>query len=500
MVPPMPGSTLWGWAGPLLVTLFGALLRFDRLSLPHAVLFDETYYVPDAYGILRHGVEIDHVSNVNTLLTRGSTRILEGTKGEYVVHPPLGKMLIAAGEWLFGLTPFGWRFAVAVAGSLAILMTARIARRMTRSTLLGCAAGLLLALDGLEFVLSRTAILDIFVMFWVLAAFGLLVIDRDRTRAALAAAAGDRADTTGPRLGFRWPLLLAGLCLGCACATKWSGVWFVPAFAALVVAWDTGARRAAGFGTGLHGTARSDAPWLPVWFAVVPAAVYAASWTGWFATGYGFDRNGSALNGGHPASTIVAWLQYNKSMLGYGLGLQAYQPYKSDPLGWPVLARPISFYSVCVPAGGNCGRVATSTEQEVLAIGTPLIWWGGVAALLVCLAWWLTRRDWRAGAVLLGVAAGWVPWLWFYWHDHRTEFYYYAVVFDPFLVIAIVLCLGLILGRARAGPARRVAGAAVAGGYLLAVVANFYYLYPVLAAQTLPFSSWLSRMWFHSWI
>jgi dolichyl-phosphate-mannose-protein mannosyltransferase len=505
LVPPMPGSALWGWAGPLLVTAFGAFLRFNRLGQPRAVLFDETYYVPDAYGILRHGVEIDHVSNVNALLTRGSTQILEGTKGEYVVHPALGKMLIAVGEWLFGLTPFGWRFAVAVAGSLAILMTARIARRMTRSTLLGCVAGLLLALDGLEFVLSRTAILDIFVMFWVLAAFGLLVIDRDRTRARLAEAAGAAAaGPAGPgrdglRPGYRWPLLLAGLCLGCACATKWSGVWFLPAFAGLVVSWDMGARRAAGFGTGVRGTVRSDAPWLPVWFAVVPAAVYVLSWTGWFATSYGFDRNGAALNGGHPASTIAAWLQYNKSMLGYGLGLQAYQPYKSNPLGWPVLARPIAFYSNCVPAA-HCGRGPSSTEQEVLAMGTPLIWWGGVAALLVCLAWWLTRRDWRAGAVLLGVAAGWVPWLWFYWHDHRTEFYYYAVVFDPFLVIAITLCLGLILGPARAGPNRRVAGAAVAGGYLLAVVANFYYLYPVFAAQTLPFGSWMARMWFHSWI
>src|SRR6266853_2211511 len=207
LVPPMPGSVLWGWAGPLLVTLFGAFLRFNRLGLPHAVLFDETYYVPDAYGILRHGVEIDHVSNVNTLLARGSTQILEGTKGEYVVHPPLGKMFIAVGEWLFGLTPFGWRFAVAVAGSLAILMTARIARRMTRSTLLGCTAGFLLALDGLEFVLSRTAILDIFVMFWILAAFGLLVIDRDRTRARLADAAaaagiGGGRDSGGPKLGI----------------------------------------------------------------------------------------------------------------------------------------------------------------------------------------------------------------------------------------------------------------------------------------------------------
>ena len=209
LVPPMPGSVLWGWAGPLLVTALGAFLRFNQLGQPRAVLFDETYYVPDAYGILKHGVEIDHVSNVNTLLAQGSTQILKGTKGEYVVHPPLGKMFIAVGEWLFGLTPFGWRFAVAVAGSLAILMTARIARRMTRSTLLGCAAGLLLALDGLEFVLSRTAILDIFVMFWVLAAFGMLVVDRDSAGAAIAA---------GRPPGIRWRRVLAGVFLGLACA------------------------------------------------------------------------------------------------------------------------------------------------------------------------------------------------------------------------------------------------------------------------------------------
>src|SRR5215831_5815732 len=185
LVPPMPASAFWGWAGPLLVTVFGAILRFNRLGDPHAVIFDETYYVPDALGILRFGVEHNYVDKRDSLLLHGDPHVFTHG-GEFVVHPPFGKVLIAGGEWLFGLSPFGWRFAVAVVGSLSILLLARIARRMTRSTLLGCFAGLLLALDGLEFVMSRTALLDIFVMFWALAAFGCLVVDRDAYRTKLA--------------------------------------------------------------------------------------------------------------------------------------------------------------------------------------------------------------------------------------------------------------------------------------------------------------------------
>jgi len=504
LVPPFPDRRFWGWLGPVLVTVFGGFLRFYRLGSPHAVVFDETYYVPDSFSILRHGVELQHVKNVNALLVAGNSRFLQAA-GEYVAHPPLGKVMIAVGEWLFGLTSFGWRFSVALVGSLAILMTARIARRMTRSTLLGCVAGLLLALDGLELVLSRTAILDIFVMFWVLAAFGLLVIDRDLARTRIANAtpgpapdAGDVTVSGGPKLGIRWLRVLAGVCLGLACGTKWNAVWYVPAFGALVIAWDYGARRAAAFGNPWYGTLRSDMKWLPVWCGAIPAAVYTACWTGWFATAGGYDRDGTALNGGRPASTLVAWYQYNKSMLGFGLGLNAGQSYRSDPLGWLLLARPISFYTTGFPSTGCCRP--TLIVDEVLAIGTPLLWWGGVVALLGCLVWWIARRDWRAGTVLVGVAAGWLPWIWFYFHDHRTEFYYYAVIFDPFIVIAITLCLGCVIGRVNAAAGRRATGAVLAGAYLLAVLANFAYLYPVLTAVPIQYSSWLSRMWFSSWI
>jgi dolichyl-phosphate-mannose-protein mannosyltransferase len=232
---PLPDDGIWGWVWPLVVTVFAGVLRFNGLSRPNAVDFDETYYAKDAWSILQHGVEWNVVSNpagypnyldyANQLILSGHTNIFKpcsGTGcGEYVVQPEVGKLLIAAGEWFYGLTTMGWRFAAAVFGKLAILVMCRVARRLTRSTLLGCTAGLLLALDGLEFVLSRTGILDIFLMFFVLAAFGALLVDRDVSRGRLAElTAAQPGDESGPELGIRKWRVIAGLLIGLACASK----------------------------------------------------------------------------------------------------------------------------------------------------------------------------------------------------------------------------------------------------------------------------------------
>jgi dolichyl-phosphate-mannose--protein O-mannosyl transferase len=498
LISPMPADRVWGWIGTLLVTAFGAFLRFDRLSVPHAIIFDETYYAKDAYSILNFGVERNFVSHANSLILAGNTHIF-APGGEYVVMPPLGKIVIAAGEWLFGLTPFGWRFSAAVAGSLAILLIGRITRRLTRSTLLGCLAGLLMSLDGLEFVMSRTGLLDIFLMFFVLAAFGCLVIDRDVSRARLAEAVAARgASGAGPKIGFRWWRVAAGFLLGCACAVKWDGIWYIIAFAALTIAWDIGARRAAGISHYWRGALGRDGRWLPVTFGVLPLAVYIASWSGWFASSVGYDRNYAAAQGFHTPviSALYSLWEYHVQMLQFSVGLHTHHPYESQPWDWLVLSRPVAYYYSAPTSGAACS-ISPHCSQEVLAIGTPAIWWASIPALIFCLGWWLLHRDWRPGAVVLAVAAGWLTWFPFV---SRTKFFYYATEFEPFVIMAIVLCLGLIIGPARASVARRSIGAAVAGAYVLVVLANFVYLYPILAGKVIPYASWLSRMWYHGWI
>ena len=504
----MPDDGFWGWLGPLLVTAFGAFLRFDRLRVPRALIFDETYYAKDAWSILNHGVELNLAGNANDLIQAGHANIFaacNGTPevcGEYVVQPEMGKLLIAAGEWLFGLNSFGWRFASAVFGSLAILLICRIARRMTRSTLLGCVAGLLMALDGLEFVLSRTGILDIFLMFFVLAAFGCVLIDRDISRASLAERVARRdGGPGGPRLGIRRWRVAAGIFLGLAVAVKWDAAWYILGFAALGTAWDAGARRAAGLASFVRGALREMA-WLPVTFVVIPLAVYLASWSGWFAAGTGYDRDYARLHGVHTPviSALYSLYEYHLQAIRFGLGLRSAHPYQSQPWDWLAVTRPVAFFYECYtgPVAGPahyCPKSYAGSEwsQEVLAIGTPAIWWGSVLALLFCLGWWLLHRDWRAGAVLAGVLAGWGPW---FPLVSRTKFYYYALEFEPFLILSIVLCLGLILGPASASLLRRATGALIAGTYVLCVLLMFWYFYSILAGQVIPYHDWYSHMWY----
>jgi dolichyl-phosphate-mannose-protein mannosyltransferase len=513
LVTPMPDDRPWGWLGPLLVTAFGAFLRFNRLRVPRALIFDETYYAKDAWSILQHGVEWNLAANANDLIQAGHTNIFApctgSACGEYVVQPEVGKMLIAVGEWLFGLNSLGWRFSSAVFGSLAILLICRIARRMTRSTLLGCVAGLLMSLDGLEFVLSRTGILDIFLMFFVLAAFGCMVIDRDESRARLAetVARGEGGDA-GPRLGIRRWQVAAGILLGLAVGTKWIAVWYIVGFAGLGIAWDIGARRAAGLRSFVRGTLR-DAVWRPLTFIVIPLVVYTITWSNWLITTTGYNRNYAQAHGVNipVISPLYSLFNYHLQAIQFGLGLSARHPYQSQPWDWLLMTRPVAFFYQCYtgPVAGPshyCPKAYAGAEwsQEVLAIGTPAIWWGSMLALVFCLGWWLLRRDWRAGAVLLGVLAGWGPW---FPLVTRTKFYYYALEFEPFLILSITLCLGLILGPAAASVRRRSIGAGIVGAYILCVLIMFWYFYSILAGQVIPYQAWLDHMWYqvgHGWI
>jgi dolichyl-phosphate-mannose-protein mannosyltransferase len=494
-----------GWGGPLLIALLAGVLHFWQLGSPRAVIFDETYYAKDAWSLWHFGYEASWPDNANDQILGTPQHIPVSPEPAYVVHPPLGKWIIGFGEWVFGLNPFGWRFMTALLGTLAVLMLCRIGRRLLRSTVLGCLAGGLMAVDGLEFVMSRAALLDLVVMFWVLAAFGALLIDRDKARARLAAALPDdgRPDAqtaAGARLGPRPWRIAAGVLLGLACASKWSGVFYLVAFGAMTVMWDAGARRMAGAFRPWRAMLRRDAGPACLSLFPVALAVYLLSWTGWFVTDNGYFRHWADGRGGTwswiPGPLRSLW-HYEYQVYGFNVNLAQPHAYQSNPWSWLVLGRPISFFYEAPKFGQSGCTAADGCAREVLAMGTPLLWWAACFALLYLLYRWALCRDWRAGAILCGVAAGYLPW---FHYQSRTIFLFYAVVFVPFLCLAVAMMIGAMLGPRGAAENRRMWGAVSAGTLVLLIIWNFIYFYPLYTGMAIPLDAWRARMWFDTWI
>jgi dolichyl-phosphate-mannose-protein mannosyltransferase len=503
LVRPLPDDRLWGWLLPIAITLAAGFLRFWRITRPpgpelhkgDGLIFDELYYAHDGWSLLHHGVELDtHDSGPG-----------------FVVHPPLGKWMIALGDLIAGngdsvvidghhysSSTLGFRFASAVVGTLAVLMIARIARRLFRSTLLGCVAGLLLALDGLEFVQSRVAMLDIFLMFWILAAFGCLLLDRDQGRQRLATLI-DRTPpgSPGPWLGWRPFRIACAVCLGAAVATKWAALFWIPAFLLLAAVWDLGARRTSGARRPWRDTALYD--WLP-WLVpvlVVIAGVYVASWTGWFLSdgAHAHDHDRYVESGQnwleHDWAVLHGWWSYHVDIYKFHDKLDragSPHPYLSRPWGWLLLSRPVAYFYAS-PDGCD----AASCAQEVLGVGTPAIWWASIFALGLVLWRAVGRLDWRAAAIGLSFLVGFVPWFWAD-HGHRTMFLFYMLPAVPFMVLAVTYAVGLVIGGRRASSTRRTVGSVIAGVYLLGVLANFAFLYPVLSGQVTTYDQWRLRM------
>ena len=516
---PREPNRLWAWLGPLAVAAFGGLVRFYRLRQPTWISFDETYYVKEGLSLTRYGVEVflkpslgkdgsAQMQKADAMLAHGDSDVFDPTQTNYVVHPPLGKWVIGLGEQLFGATsPFGWRFSVALLGTLSILMLGRIATRLFGSALLGTTAALLLAVDGVHLVLSRIALLDMMVMFWALAAFGCLLADRDHARTRLAhrlehhpAATADGRHRFGPGLGIRWWRLAAGVCLGACTATKWSGLYFIAVFGLMSVLWDVAARRTVGLRHWLVTGLLRDGVAAAVQVLPVAALTYLASWTGWIRSDLGYGRSWAAEHPGtglwgHAPDWLRAMVNRHQEMYSAAMSITGAHDWSANPWSWLVQGRP-TLIAYLDYSGNRSYCPEGPCVRGVTTAGNLVVWWGGTLALVVVAAMWLLGRDWRAGAILAGLAAGYLPW---FAYQQRTVFEFYCVAFVPYVVLALTYALGLLIGPRDASPDRRLQGGVAAGCVVLLAVLVFAYFYPVWTAEQITSDDWHARMWLPSW-
>ena len=402
-----------------IITIFSLIIRIWHLSLPKGYIFDEIYYAKNANSLIEHGVELN-----------------EQGGADFIVHPPLGKWLIGIGIKLFGNNEFGWRIIPALVGTACVILIYLIAQRLFNSILLSSTAALLMALDGLALVMSRVALLDIFLMFFILLCCYFILTNN---------------------------LWLSGIAIGLAGASKWSGFFIIPLIIALTINWKN--------------LQLSSLLRRLVQFILIPIGVYFITWIGWILNSNGWGRQSSG-------NLFTSLWKYHVEILNFHRELSEKHAYNANPWSWLVLGRPTSFY---YESPSDCG--AASCAQEILAIGTPVLWWAGVFAIAVTAGLFIVSKDRIAAFILAGIAGTYLPW---FLIQGRTMFYFYAISILPFLILALIYTFNWTL---KYKDYRKYIGT-----FIIVVAINFIYFLPIFLGIQMPYSDWLDRMWLPSWI
>jgi dolichyl-phosphate-mannose--protein O-mannosyl transferase len=506
------------WAGPVAVTAIAAILRLWNLGAPRLLVSDEYFYVRDAWTMTQLGYEGRWPSgHGDTAFDEGRYHAFTST-AEFVAHPPFGKWIISLGISLFGVqNPVSWRITTAVIGVLAVILLMLIAYALFHSRALATTAGLLFAIDGNAIVMSRIALLDNSVMFFALLGFGAVLLDRRWMLARLAQWTSSNQDAgtlgrAGPSFWWRPWLIAAGLAFGLDAACKWSGFFFLAAFGIYVLGVDMLARRRAGLPHWALGTLRTQALIDVILLVPIAVATYVATWSGWFATSGGLDRQW-ANQPGHAWTGALAWVPHtiqsfvhvHEVIYRFGIHYSVGAPYTSPAADWLFLIRPSVIFNTYVAAGTHGCPGTESCGTEVSGIANPLIWWAASACVIFLVIRLPLRRDWRIAFILMGMVGGYLPWLLI---GRPTVFQYYTIAFEPYMILALTVVIALILRidfdsgaaipLAAEGGHSRIRVAAVSAVIACFVIMSLWFLPEWLGIQE-PLWFIQAHDWFPSW-
>lgn len=426
-----------------------------RFSFRNSMYFDEIYHGRTAYEFL------------NGLVTYETT------------HPPLGKIFIAAGISLFGMNPFGWRIAGTFFGILMVPVLYLFGKRLTESTPAAALACVLFTFDFMHFAQTRIATIDVYITFFVLLMYFFMFCYCRKSF----------YDT--PLSQTLLPLGACGVCMGLGIACKWTGVYAGAGLAVLFFAvlfrryleYCYAKANPAGESSGISHeyilrvfrphTVRTLCFCL-LFFVAVPALIYLLSYLPFVSAG------GEGL--------FARMLQNQTTMYSYHSTLDASHPYSSAWYEWPVIKRPVWYYSSVISGSPGTGGL----REGISAFGNPLVWWPGIPAALYMLRLLVKKRDRTAAFLLVGYLAQYLPWFFV----TRITFIYHYFPCVAFVTLMIVYSL---LQMKKELPARGFLTLTVlygGGAFLL-----FLLFYPVLSGQAVD-SAYVSRWlrWFHSWV
>jgi hypothetical protein len=407
----------------------------------------------------------------------------DGGNEELLLAAPSGAMTqVSVGE-----LAAGWRWPGVIAGALAAALLVLLARLLTERRDVAALVGVLTLLDGAGFVQSRIGMNDVYLLALLLGgAVAFVAWLQGRARGALS----------GGLL-----LVVAGLLLGGALASKWVAlygifglgiIWlartapgrllvagglallgaallppalavadgstripnlpFAVVLALLLAATGAAIYRAGGISR-REATPRSllgllslpgEATLVFFTLAALPLGVYVASYLPWAALGNQLITGWPIGNTGQTLTDLTA------SMYRYHDTLRVAHAASSPWWAWPLDLKPVWFFQSSFTAGGSALTAAVYDGGNVLSRILSI----GGALWLAVEAW--RRRSWGLASVLVLGLALWLPWA----RIDRAAFQYHYYPTSQIALIGLALLLAdLRAGSQRAAQIVRIGGA-----------------------------------------
>ena len=365
---------------------------------------------------------------------RTGFEFMNGTTPYETSHPPLGKVFISWFISLFGMTPFGWRFAGALAGVLMLPGIYLLAKQLTKKTLPASLACGLLALDCMHLTQTQIATIDSFPVLFIIYAFLFMLrfIQTDLSKCSLKDA--------------MIPLAVCGFNMALSIACKWIGIYAGIGLAVLYF-WHCIRH--------LRLTGSEPVPdnqfickriftlscWCILFFILIPLLIYILSYIPYFRYN-------------HRIKTVWDYLasiwRAQESMLSYhstpGLGMD--HPFYSPWWEWPIIGKPMYYAAKqYIPAESDL-------QHSIFCFGNPAVWWGAFPAILIILYRYFKSKHYlisgsmqrwhmdslsfsnQYGFLFVGFLAQYLPWV----LVPRGTYIYHYFASIPFLILFTVSC------------------------------------------------------------
>ena len=525
-------------------TVINELVFFDEAgnkvlpvnSAEYTEMFDEQQLWPEI-STFRDSTYFDEIYHGRTAY--------EMTQGVYCyenTHPPLGKYIISIGIRIFGMCPFGWRIMGTLVGIAMLPFFYLFTKRFFRETWIAAITTTLFAADFMHFSQTRIATIDVYVTFFIILMYYFMY---QYTRLSFY-------DT--PLKKTFIPLLCSGISMGLGCASKWPGAYAGIGLA--IIFFITLARRYMEYRYALlvpssstEGISHKEViktfksktiktlAFCLLAFVAIPFTIYTMSYIP-FSDGnelglisYVTDTQPNA-DGVHTISTVplengemltldtsytkvaikseledpdsftgklaIKWngcglnrllgrmVRNQVTMFNYHSDLEATHPYSSKFYEWPTITRPIWYYTK---------TVSENKQENISAMGNPLVWWAGIPAFVYMLYLVWKKKDVKALFLSVSYLAQYVPWM----SISRCTFIYHYFPSVPF--ITIMTGYGMYQFCNRNKKKHFKMSRKICIGYAVAAVALFALFYPVLSGYPIDVSYGLKYLrWFEKWV